>query len=242
MFRPLQLLCPLVFCGLFGFCGLLTGAQSQTTAANAHPSEIVGGNAAVVTFSLDFPHSEPEHYSIRIVSQGPSHYESNGRISTDSDGGSDVTDNFDFDFTLSAETQARIFALAAKARYFQRDLDAHRKGVAFTGKKALSYKDAQRAGESSFNYSSDPAAQELTTLFQNLSATLEFGHRLDYDRRYQKLALVQELKRMQEMVHENLLAEVGAIRPILEQIVGDPSLVNVARARAQQLLAGGAGR
>src|SRR5208337_3306939 len=100
--------------------------------------------------------------------------------------------------------------------------DSHHKGVAFTGKKTLTYKDAQRSGESTYNYSSNAAVQDLTNLFQSLSATLEFGHRLQYDRQYQKLALDEELKRMEEMARSNSLVEVVAIQTILDQIIADP--------------------
>ena len=218
MLRPFQLLWVLAFC-LLAAC-----AQSQTFPATEK-------DAAVVSFTLDFPNSQPEHYSIRVPSEGRAHYQSSGRLSADSD----VTDSFDFDFALSTETRFKIFALAQKAEYFQKDLDAHKK-LAFTGKKTLSYKDPRRTGESTYNFSSNPAVQELTALFQNLSATLEFGHRFDYDRRYQKLALDEELKRMEEMESTHMLVEVSAIQPILEQIVADQSVVNVARARAQRLL------
>jgi hypothetical protein len=71
---------------------------------------------------------------------------------------------------------------------------------------------------------------------QNLSATLEFGHRLHYDHRYQKLALDEELKRMEEMARSNQLAEVAAIQPILDEIIADPLVINLTRARAQRLL------
>jgi hypothetical protein len=71
---------------------------------------------------------------------------------------------------------------------------------------------------------------------QNLSATLEFGHRLQYESKYQKLALEEELKRMEEMVKDHELSEMGAIQPILQQISDDPSVVNVSRARAQRLM------
>lgn len=213
-------------------CLLAMCAQGQT-------SPVTGEAAAAITFTLDFPDSQPAHYSIRVPSEGPGHYQSSGRLSADSE----VTDSFDFDFAVSAETRSRIFALAQKAGYFQKDLDAHR-NLAFTGKKTLSYKDARRWGECTYNYSSNSGVQELTALFQNLSATLEFGHRLDYDRRYQKLALDEELKRMQEMSATHMLGELAAIQPILEQIVADPAVINVARARAQRLLevAGAGGR
>ena len=187
---------------------------------------------AAVTFALDFPDSQPEHYSIRVPSDGSAHYQSTGRLSADSD----ETDSFDLDFAVGVETRQKIFELAAKAGYFQKDVDSHHKGLAFTGKKTLSYKDAQRSGESTYNYSQNPAVQELTDLMQSLSATLEFGHRLQYDHHYQKLALDEELKRMEEMARNNQLTEVAAIQPILDHIIADQSVINVTRARAQRLL------
>ncbi len=188
---------------------------------------------ATVTFTLDFPNSQPEHYAIRIQSDGTAHYDSSGKLSPDSD---DV-DSFGFDFTTSPEFRQKVFALAAKAGYFQKDLDSHHKNMAFTGKKVLAYQDAKRHGESAYNYASNPAVQELTSLLQNLSATLEYGHRLHYAHRYQKLALDDELKRMEEDSRSTPLVELSAIAPILKQIVDDPSVMNVSRARAQRLLA-----
>ena len=212
MLRTLQLPCLLVLSSLLAF--------SQAP------------DSPVVTFTLDFPGSQPEHYSLRVQSDGPGHYESTGRLSPDSD----ETDSFDLDFTASPATRQKIFELAAKAGYFQKELDSHHKNLAFTGKKSLSYKDGKRSGESTFNYSSQPAAQQLTDLFQDLSTTLEFGRRLHYDHRYQKLALDAELKRMEEMARNGPLVELTAIAPILQQIIGDATVMNVSRARAQRLL------
>jgi hypothetical protein len=233
----------LFFACLLVFPALLVRAQPQPSAADGQaqpPGHAPSAAPAqpVVAFTLDFPESQPEHYTIRVPSSGPAHYESSGRMAADSE----VTDNFAFDFPISSGTRTKIFALAAKAGYFQKDLDAHRKNIAFAGKKTLRYTDASRTGEGTYNYSSNTAVEELTTLFQNLSATLEFGHRLDYDRRYQKLALDEELKRLQEMAQSNLLIEVAAIQPILEQIVADQSVINVARARAQRMIESHAGR
>jgi hypothetical protein len=193
--------------------------------------------AAVVTFTIDFPKSRPEHYSLRIPSDGAAHYESNGHLSPDSD----ITDSFDLEFKITAETRRRIFDLAAKSGYFQKDLDSHHKSLAFTGKKTLAYGDGQRSGSSTYNYSNNAAVQELTSLMQSLSATLEFGHRLQYAHRYQKLALDEELKSVDRGSSNNGssgndLLEVNAIQPILQQIIADPTVINVSRARAQRLL------
>ena len=221
-FRAILVASSFLFAGAFGTPIFVA---TQDSAAGRAPVE--------VTFTLDFPGSQPEHYVICVPSEGAAHYESSGRLSGDSD----VDDNFTYDFPISNETRSKIFALTEKAGYFQKDLDSHGKKLAFTGKKTMRYAGAGHDGEQTYNYSAIPAVQELTALFQNLSTTLEFGHRLDYDHRYQKLALDQELKRMQEMAERNSLAEMRAVHPVLEKIVADPSVINVARARAERLLA-----
>jgi hypothetical protein len=187
---------------------------------------------ATVTFTFDFPGSQPEHYSLQVESSGKGHYESSGKWAPDSG----ESDSFSCPFVLSAAMSQRVFLLTAKANYFRKDLDSRRKGLAFTGKKTLSYKDAQRSGESSYNYSPDPAVVEMTSLFQGLSATLEFGHRLDYDHRYQKLALDQETKHLEEEARSGAVVELPAIAAILREIVDDASVINVTRARAQRIL------
>ena len=237
MLRSFQIVCLLI---VLSIVFSSTSAHSQAEAP------------AVVNFSLDFPTSQPEHYSIRVQSDGSGRYQSSGRLSADPDetdshdndsNDNDSHDNdshnngsFDLDFTLAAETRQKIFQLAAKAGYFQKDVNSHHKSLAFTGKKTLGYKDARRSGESTYNYSTKPAVQDLTSLMQSLSTTLEFGHRLQYDQHYQKLALDEELKGMEELARANQLIGVTAIRPILDQIIADPSVINVTRARAQRLL------
>lgn len=211
---------------LFQIPSLFIGVLLCSLAYSQTPS------LATVTFTIDFPNSQPEHYSIRVPSDGSGRYQSHGRLSADSD----ETDSFDLDFTVTPGTREKIFALTAKAGYFQKEVASHHKGLAFTGDKTLAYHDAQRNAECTYNFSEVPAVQELTSLLQNLSATLEFGHRLQYDHRYQKLALDEELKHMEDQAHRNELIEIAAIQTVLDQIIADPTVINVTRARAQRLL------
>lgn len=192
---------------------------------------------AMVMFTLDFPGSQPAHYSIHVQSDGKSHYESTGKAASEAE----ESDSFEYEFSVSPATRGKIFELAAKAGYFRTDLDSHRKNMAFTGKKTLSYKDDRSNGEATYNYSTDVAVQDLTNLFQGLSATLELGRRLEFSLRYQKLALAEELKRTEESARMTPPVEIQAIAPILQQIVADSSVMNVTRARAQRLLDGPSG-
>jgi hypothetical protein len=190
--------------------------------------------AASVRFSLDFPQSIPDHYEIAVSSEGQASYDSTGKLTPESEPG----DPFHLEFSISPASTHRIFDLAAKAKYFDGKIDSGKRNLASTGAKVLSYKDATRNTRAEYNYSPIPAVQEITALFQNMSSTLEFGRRLDYYHHHQKLALEDELKRMEEMAREKDLEEIQAVAPILQRIVDDKSVLNVTRARAQRLLAG----
>src|SRR5215468_4002909 len=196
-------------------------------------SGVLGSAAdpATVTFSIDFPNSSPEHYSIDVQSDGRTHYESSGKLSADSD----VRDDYQTDFTFSDSTRARIFELAAQAHYFTGKVDSGNKKLAFTGKKKLVYTDGQRNSSADYNYSQQQPVQQLTTLFQSVSASMEFGRRLTYFHRYQKLALDDELKRMEDEAQRGELAELQAVTPVLESIYQDASVINVVRARAHRI-------
>jgi len=187
---------------------------------------------ATVKFSLDFPNSDPEHYSFAVQSDGHSKYESSGKISE----GSDERDAYQTDFTMSDANRTRIFDLAAQAHYFSSKIDSGNKKLAFTGAKKLAYKDGQREFAASYNYSPQPAIQALTTVFQSMAATLEYGRRLAYFHRYQKLALDDEMKRMENQARAGGLMELQAVGPTLQEIYDDASVINVVRARAQRLI------
>src|SRR5215470_6152049 len=91
-----------------GFVIVLCAAFAHSQAAS---------DPATVTFSLDFPGSLPSHYSIRVDRNGASHYASSGKSSAESE----LEDDFTYDFTVSEASRQKIFELAGKAEYFQRD-------------------------------------------------------------------------------------------------------------------------
>jgi hypothetical protein len=207
------------------FLVLLVGVLGVSTPTLA-------ADPATVSFALDFPNSNPDHYSISVESDGRAHYESSGKISEDSDDRA----TYQTDITFSDATRTRIFDLAGQAHYFSGKVDSGNKKLAFTGKKTLSYKDGQRSSEAEYNFSSLAPVQQLTTLFENIGATLEFGRRLSYFHRYQKLALDDELKRMEDQARRGELAELQAVKPVLQEIYDDSSVINVVRARARRIM------
>jgi hypothetical protein len=193
-------------------------------------------STAMVTFTLDFPESNPEHYSIAVDAAGHARYECTGTIAEDSD-----EQTYRTEFQVSAGNREKIFEWAKQARYFAGRIDSGNRKLASTGTKLLSYQDGERSNTARYNYSNLAAVQQLTTLFQNMAGTLEYGQRLAYFHRYQKLALDEELKRMETQARNNELSEIQGVAPVLQEIFEDASVINVVRARAKELIEMGSG-
>ncbi|HWY23230.1 MAG TPA: hypothetical protein VNX26_18530 [Candidatus Acidoferrum sp.] len=197
-------------------------------------SQADGGGAPstpMVTFTLDFPQSNPAHYSIAVDATGHARYECAGTVAKDSD-----EQTYRAEFEVSAGSREKIFDWAKQAKYFAGKIDSGNAKLAFTGAKVLSYQDAQRSNTARYNYSHLEPVRELTTLFQSMAGTLEYGRRLAYFHRYQKLALDEELKRMEAQARSNDLSEIQSVAPVLREIVEDTSVINVVRARAKELV------
>ena len=69
-----------------------------------------------------------------------------------------------------------------------------------------------------------------------MESTLDYGRRLAFYHRYQKLALDDELNRMEAQAKENELSEIQSVEPVLQEIVDDNSVINIVRARAKALI------
>ncbi|MGD1023636.1 MAG: hypothetical protein ABR880_12695 [Candidatus Sulfotelmatobacter sp.] len=204
------------------------------TSGQAVPQQAASDRAAstaVVTFALDFPQSQPTHYSIAVDANGHATYECAVKAEEDSD-----EQTYRTEFEMTAANRDRIFAWAKEAKYFSGALDSGNRKLAFTGAKILSYQDGLRSATARYNYSNLEPVRQLTTLFQNVAGTLDYGRRLTYYHRYQKLGLDEELKRMEEQAKNNELSEIQGVAPVLQGIVEDSSVINVVRARARELI------
>jgi hypothetical protein len=211
-------------CLMIGMLGVMLASLSSLCRSqqlsNTHPPVV-----ATVTFSLDFPHSDPEHYSISVDFNGHGRYESGAG-----------NDSYSSEFEVSPASREKLFALTEQAQFFSGNVDSGNRKLAFSGTKTLTYHDGQHDQTARYDYSNLPAVRELTVLFQSMAGTLEYGRRLVYDHRYQKLALDDELKRMEAQVRNNELSELQTVAPLLQQIADDTSVMNVVRARARELI------
>jgi hypothetical protein len=211
--------------GILGAFGLAAPARSQQSPGGSTQTP------ATVNFTLDFPHSNPEHYSISVDESGHARYECSGEVAQDSE-----PQSYQAEFNVSAESREQIFGWAKQAQFFSGNIDSKNYKLAFTGAKVLSYQDSQHSYTARYNFSNLAPVRQLTALFQDVAATLEYGRRLAYDLRYQKLALDSELKQMESQAKNGELREIQSVAPVLQEIVDDPGVINVVRSRAKQML------
>ena len=199
-------------------------AQPQAAPAAAQP---------VVTFEFDWSQGIPwQTYSIMVQADGNTHFQ--GTPAPDEAGGD--TDLFQQDFTMSEANRSKMFDLAKKLNYFQGDFDSHLKRIAQTGSKTLEYKSATAHGSTRYNWSQNADVQELTRLFLAIANTLDYGRKLTFQYRFDKLGMDARLKELEDIRANHYVEELNAIAPILRKIADDPDMMHISRQAAQHLL------
>lgn len=174
----------------------------------------------------------PQSVTIMMFASGATKYSSSNPAKT----GDDV-DEYQTEFTMSPARRDKLFRYAREANYFDGDFTFQKHVVASTGKKTLTYTDPARNFNTVYDYSENKAIQEITTIFQGISNTIEHGRKLIFLRRFDKLGLEAELKGMESAAENHSLVEMQIIAPTLESIAADRTVLNIARQRAQRLLA-----
>jgi hypothetical protein len=215
---------------ILALCFLTTLAlNAQEASAGPAPAPA----QATVTYAFDWPQGIPwAKYSIKVRSDGKAHFDGIPHP----DGSNNDTDPVDQDFTMSETNRQTIFGLAQKLNYFQSDLDAHIKHIAQTGRKTLQYESSQTRGSNTFNWSENPDVKELTQLFSGIANTIDYGRKLEFQYRFDKLGMAQRLKELEELRADQQIAELHLIEPILRKIADDPNVMNIARESARHLL------
>jgi hypothetical protein len=185
-----------------------------------------------ITFERIWEDFTPQSVTITVSANGAAKYASRTPGKNNDD-----ADEFHTEFTMSQDRCDKLFRYAAEANYFQGDFTFKKHAVASTGKKTLTYVDASRHFNTTYDYSEHKAIQEITSIFMGLSNTIEHGRKLQFLRRFDKLGLESELKVMEDAAESHNLVEIQLIAPTLESIAEDHAILNIARQRAHRLLA-----
>jgi hypothetical protein len=217
----------IIFISLLCFATLVSIAQTP-------PAQKVDQTSAspTITFDRMWEDITPQSITITMSADGAAKYHSHNPGKT----GDDI-DEFETDFTISPRCRDKILRYAKEANYFNGDFTFKKHVVASTGKKTLMYADSAQHFNTTYDYSENKAIQEITNIFQGISNTIEHGRKLQFLRRFDKLGLEEELKAMEDAAGSHSLAQLQLIAPMLESIAQDHSILNIARERAQKLLA-----
>jgi hypothetical protein len=224
--------------------GLLTSAYAQRP--NLEPGLDGDQPVPTVTFEWASPEVVPAHYAITVDSSGRAAYLSDDLGpggTTEAETGTPYLLNF----TISDGTAARIFALARQAGYFNGNFEYGEHHPGNRAVKTLRYSEGTPdwfghwtrgvRNTATYDYTNNQVIQQLTTLFEQLSATIELGRRLDYFRQSNTSALVNELQRADALAQQHRLLELPAIAEPLRSVANDSALPSPARKAALKLLA-----
>ena len=169
---------------------------------------------------------------ISVSSDGHSTYDSDGKLSPDSEG-----DPFHLDFSMSSETSRRVFDLAEKAHYFQGEIDSKKKNLASTGAKTLTYKDSSRSTKATYNYSplaagsaGDGSCFRISRPPWNSAAACSISIAI------RSWRWTRNSSGWRAIADQDDLEEMAAVVPILQRIATDTSVINPVRARAQRMI------
>ena len=177
-----------------------------------------------VTFTKEFPGSNPAYYSITVGENGEATYRT-------------APEEQPVVFQLSQEAAQQIFSLVQKLNGLKgANFESGRK-VAQMGKKTFAFENGSERAEVSYNHSENADALALTILFERLSQTQQHRDRLEYLLRFDRLGVVKELLQLERDLDQGRLLDPSLLLPILEKLRANKALVNVAHDRASGIIA-----
>lgn len=176
-----------------------------------------------LVFTKSFPGSTPAFESVSIDRTGALQYKES------------PTDDQPVTAKMSESNVLPLFDQAQKLGYFHSPLESGLK-VANTGKKTFRYIDANGvATETSFNYSTDPTAQQLLDRFEQIAASERAYLDLDRTVHFDKLGVNEALAEIESLwLQKNLAAPLQFI-PLFNRIIGHESFMHLVRDRAARL-------
>jgi hypothetical protein len=189
-----------------------------------------GSEFPTVVFSCSRRQANPPYYSIAVDPTGDATYES---IPTSV---SQTGLPYTVEFFASNATRTEIFQIAENLHFFQghiKDSTSAQSG----GTHSLVFIDGDTRNQAKYHEPSDPRVLALTSLFEKISNTLEFGRRLKIMEQSNPGGIEAELQQMMQMMQAQQLAEMQAVTPVLQQIEADSNLSEGSHQRARSILA-----
>lgn len=188
--------------------------------------------APTVTFNLRWDKGLPwTDYTFTVNENGATHF--SGTLNPAESGDTDPVEQ---DFMMSEANLQQIFQSAKATGYFQGQFETKTKKVAQTGTKTLEFHSPSLNTSATYNFSPNPDIQQLTKLFQSIATTIDYGRKLAFQYRFDKLGMDARLKELVDLHAGGMANELQVIEPVLRKIADDDGMMHMARMQAKQLL------
>ena len=189
-----------------------------------------GSRFPTVVFSSVLWNASPASYSIAVDATGTATYQS----TQDSVERTGVP--YTIEFQTTDATRRITFNIARELNLFSGDFPVSLGSPQTTPVRTLAYHDITFNNHITYSDSTDSQIQELTSVFEEISATFEFARRLGYLHQHDKERLEPELTRMQASAERHMLRELQAVTPALKSIALDNRLSESVRKQAEAIL------
>jgi hypothetical protein len=189
------------------------------------PAGRAAPDSAKITYRRVFKGSVPEFIEIKVGENEAATFEIR-QLDEDPDPES---------FEVSPAVRQKIFELAAALKNFAvGNLDVQKR-IANLGQKTFRYERDSEVHETSFNYTLDTTANQLTQIFEGLAR--QEGDLVTLQRRvkYDRLGVNDALRQFEYDLEHRLLPEPERVVPVLDEIAADSRFMDIARTRARAL-------
>jgi hypothetical protein len=180
---------------------------------------------ATISYRRVFKGSVPEFIEIKVSEHGAATFELR-QLDEESD---------PQPFEVSQTVRDKIFELAVALKNFAiPDLDVQKR-IANLGQKTFRYERDSETHETTFNYTLDANANQLTQIFEGLAR--QQGDLVTLQRRvkYDRLGVNDALRQFESDLERRLLPEPERVVPVLDQIAADSRFMEIVRTRARAL-------
>jgi hypothetical protein len=214
--RITMIMVPLAFCAEL----LAQNPQLRTRTGSRFPTVIYTS----VLWSAD-----PAYYSIAVDAAGTATYQS----APESVGRTGAP--YTLEFHVSDRTRRTIFNVVRELDYFRGETPVQQVSTANDTARTLMYHDLGFNTQLTYSRSSDSEIEELTSIFEEVSETVEYGRKLAYFEQHDKSKIAAELRALKADADRHFVRELQAIAPVLRSLAADTGLDAESRRSAQSL-------
>ena len=173
--------------------------------------------------------ADPASYSIAVDAAGTATYqsvpESVGRTGAP----------YTLEFHVSDRTRRTIFNVVHGLDFFRGEIPVKQVSTTNETARTLTYHDLGFNTQITYSSSSNSDIEELTSIFEEISETVEYGRRLAYLEQHDKSKIAAQLKALKADADRHFVRELQAIASVLRSLAADSSLDAESRHTAQAL-------